>query len=511
MDSKIQLVPTNSSGEKKNYSNNYNNYKQSYQYQYTPKYQTKQYGGSYQSYYPQQYMYNPYYNPAMMVPPINITFQQAENHVFMNDFPKAENYDSFESIAKTFPHLKDINNANFDIESIKECKCFILRSNNEDDVHKAIKYRVWTSTQAMNERLRLTWEECKNKDIPIFLFYSVMKSGQFVGVAKLKSGQIEEDFEYWWEPGRWRQKFNIDWVFVKDIPFSNFEELRNRDGFSVTRAKDGTQIPVQETKQMLQIFKDKKSTKNIFSAFHYMDVREDFMRFYRNPSKFYQQNQNNMNMNSQPWDNYSGSGYMKKSDTTFKYNTFPNPNDNKGNAGGKGDFGNKVGTGNGNIGGSQEGKMKQDEAKHVSELLTEFESVLKVCEKTKDEMVKKLKTSTDLANKLHQSPSETEDITKRTSEENRYLKTQEKELVEVIGELESKSQQIEKALSEIQNKNNGKSSVNGSTNGNQDTVSQKRNEYERDMARFNKFKEDFQNDKKLLQEFYVKLEELNIR
>ena len=83
------------------------------------------------------------YNPALMHPPINITFEQAEKHQFFNEFPRAEDYNNVESITKAFPHLAKINDFDFDIDNIKECRTFILRSNNEDDVHKVISFYIF--------------------------------------------------------------------------------------------------------------------------------------------------------------------------------------------------------------------------------------------------------------------------------------------------------------------------------------------------------------------------------
>ena len=68
--------------------------------------------------------------------PINITFEQAEHHQFFNEFVRAEDYNSVASITKAFPSLAKINDFDYDIESFNECRTFILRSNNEDDVHK---------------------------------------------------------------------------------------------------------------------------------------------------------------------------------------------------------------------------------------------------------------------------------------------------------------------------------------------------------------------------------------
>ena len=47
-----------------------------------------------------------------------------------------------DKIIEAFPHLKDINNRNpeKDISSIERARCFMLRSNCDDNIHKAIKY-----------------------------------------------------------------------------------------------------------------------------------------------------------------------------------------------------------------------------------------------------------------------------------------------------------------------------------------------------------------------------------
>ena len=52
-----------------------------------------------------------------------------------------------DSIIEAFPHLSDINNRNplKDITNIEKARCFILRSNCDDNIHKSIKYEIWTS------------------------------------------------------------------------------------------------------------------------------------------------------------------------------------------------------------------------------------------------------------------------------------------------------------------------------------------------------------------------------
>lgn len=55
---------------------------------------------------------------------------------FHNEFPRAKSYATTEAIAETFPHLKDVNSTSFDLQTIKNAYCFVLRSNNDDDIHK---------------------------------------------------------------------------------------------------------------------------------------------------------------------------------------------------------------------------------------------------------------------------------------------------------------------------------------------------------------------------------------
>ncbi|KAG6434176.1 hypothetical protein SASPL_105798 [Salvia splendens] len=75
-------------------------------------------------------------------------------------------------------------------------KFFVIKSYSEDDIHKCIKYDVWSSTRNGNKKLDAAFREASakmteaGKKCPVFLFFSVNGSGQFVGVAEM-IGQIE--------------------------------------------------------------------------------------------------------------------------------------------------------------------------------------------------------------------------------------------------------------------------------------------------------------------------------
>ena len=54
-------------------------------------------------------------------------------------------YDDIDKIWNKFSHLKDINKF-INIDLYKDYKFLMIRAIEYDDIHKAIKYGVWTST-----------------------------------------------------------------------------------------------------------------------------------------------------------------------------------------------------------------------------------------------------------------------------------------------------------------------------------------------------------------------------
>ncbi|MBD4017435.1 hypothetical protein GUI04_00045, partial [Xanthomonas citri pv. citri] len=82
----------------------------------------------------------------------------------------------------------------------EDAKFFIIKSYSEDDVHKSIKYNVWSSTQNGNKKLDAAYQEAQQKPghSPVFLFFSVNTSGQFVGVAEMVGPvDFNKSLEYW--------------------------------------------------------------------------------------------------------------------------------------------------------------------------------------------------------------------------------------------------------------------------------------------------------------------------
>lgn len=205
---------------------------------------------------------------------------------FTTQFPRAKDYSNMNSIVEAFPHLQKLNDSEFDLESIpSDAHFYILRSSNDDNIHKSIKYQSWTSTPSGKNVLKKAWNEfqAKGKEAHIYLIFSVVSSNQFLGVAKMQSDiDDNESFKFWWEPCKWFGTFKVSWLFVKDIHHSKFEEIIEESANnSVVNLKDGMKISAVAGKQMLKVFKEHVDRPSIFDFFEYMDRREDYIRMQR--------------------------------------------------------------------------------------------------------------------------------------------------------------------------------------------------------------------------------------
>jgi len=56
---------------------------------------------------------------------------------YSSKFPRASTYSTQQTIVEAFPHLENVNDSNFDVESISpNAQFYILRSGNDDNIHK---------------------------------------------------------------------------------------------------------------------------------------------------------------------------------------------------------------------------------------------------------------------------------------------------------------------------------------------------------------------------------------
>lgn len=181
------------------------------------------------------------------------------------------------------------NKDDFPLE-YENAKFFVIKSYSEDDVHKSIKYNVWSSTPHGNKKLESAYEDAKKiaagkcGGCPIFLFFSVSylynvlfyfffvcitckfsmqdfpfflpcllliiflmqvnASGQFCGVAEMVgSVDFNKDMDFW-QQDKWSGSFPVKWHSIKDVPNSNFRHiiLENNENKPVTNSRDTQEV-----------------------------------------------------------------------------------------------------------------------------------------------------------------------------------------------------------------------------------------------------------------------------
>lgn len=96
---------------------------------------------------------------------------------------------------------------------------FVIKSTNEMDVYSALKWGIWTSTELGNRRLSEALRAHHGYG-NVLLFFSVNGSGRFCGVAEMLSTHDQDTMVGIWTERRWKGRFDIRWLYVKDVPMS---------------------------------------------------------------------------------------------------------------------------------------------------------------------------------------------------------------------------------------------------------------------------------------------------
>ncbi|CAD8108722.1 unnamed protein product [Paramecium sonneborni] len=194
-------------------------------------------------------------------------------------YASLECYENIDEIRKKFPPLANIN-IDHKFDNLQECRFFIIRTQGEDNVHRAMKYGIWTSSSRKNERLD---EAFKNKNQEVYLFFTEINSMCFSGMAKLTSQfNAKTHFKYWLIENKWFGTFQIQWLYVKDLPFKLFDDIKQVQKLegseetlkSVYDLIDCTELTVENGIKMAKIFQMEKTNKSLFEEFPQLDKLE---------------------------------------------------------------------------------------------------------------------------------------------------------------------------------------------------------------------------------------------
>ncbi|XP_072175460.1 YTH domain-containing family protein 1-like isoform X2 [Diadema setosum] len=171
--------------------------------------------------------------------------------------------------------INDYNPTDFTLD-IKNSRIFIIKSYSEDDIHRSIKYGIWCSTEHGNKRLDSAFRERQNKG-PVYLIYSVNGSGHFCGVAEMLSEVDYATNTGVWAQDKWKGRFDVRWVYVKDVPNNQLRHIRleNNDNKPVTNSRDTQEVLLDKAKLVMKIIHGYKHTTSIFDDFSHYEKRQE--------------------------------------------------------------------------------------------------------------------------------------------------------------------------------------------------------------------------------------------
>lgn len=160
--------------------------------------------------------------------------------------------------------------------NMMNARFFVIKSYAEDDIHRSIKYNIWTSTEHGNRRLDQAFREQKGKG-SVYLLFSVNGSGHFCGVAEMMS---EVDFTTMtgvWAQDKWKGSFEVKWIYVKDVPNSQLRHIRleNNENKPVTNSRDTQEVPLAKAKQVIKIVHSYQHKTSIFDDFDHYEKKQE--------------------------------------------------------------------------------------------------------------------------------------------------------------------------------------------------------------------------------------------
>ena len=221
-------------------------------------------------------------------------------------------------ICSRYRNLIDINtkNANLYEKIDGNSKFFVIKSFSEEDVHKSIKYGVWSSSKNGNLTLSNAFQVAKEKNGSVFLFFSCNGSGRYVGIARMKTPcDDNKTFEFWTQDGKWPGLFDVEWLFIKDVPFKEFKNIiiTMKDGEikPISNARDTQEIPFEQAKIMVEKIAKFQNSNTILEHFEFYDMRQEN---YEKNMKMKNNNFNQINQQQQNDNNKTKEGDKNKNE-----------------------------------------------------------------------------------------------------------------------------------------------------------------------------------------------------
>ena len=117
-------------------------------------------------------------------------------------------------------------------------------------------------------------------------------------------------FEFWTQDNKWPGLFEVEWLFIKDVPFKEFKDIiiTMKDGEikPISNSRDTQEIPFEQAKIMIERISKYQNSNTILEHFEFYDLRQE------NYEKNMQLSKNAENQNYQKQANNNVNNYQKK-------------------------------------------------------------------------------------------------------------------------------------------------------------------------------------------------------
>ncbi|ORX93749.1 YTH-domain-containing protein [Basidiobolus meristosporus CBS 931.73] len=155
-----------------------------------------------------------------------------------------------------------------------QARYFVIKSFTEDDVHKSLKYHIWTSTEMGNRRLDKAFKENSTRG-PVYLFFSVNGSGHFCGAAQMLTPLDYSTNSTVWAQNKWKGIFSLKWIFVKDIPNAHLRHIivPLNNNKPVTNSRDTQELNEEAGQDMLKMFLEYRHKASILDDFEFYEKK----------------------------------------------------------------------------------------------------------------------------------------------------------------------------------------------------------------------------------------------
>jgi YTH domain-containing family protein len=93
--------------------------------------------------------------------------------------------------------------------------------------------------------------------------------------------EVEEEkfFPFWTQDNKWGGLFEVEWIFIKDVPFYHVRHLNfpMNDGLTrpISYSRDAQEVPFEQAKEFIEIFESFVNTNTILEHFEYYDIRQE--------------------------------------------------------------------------------------------------------------------------------------------------------------------------------------------------------------------------------------------